>query len=440
MSFPLVMKFGGVGLEDGPAVLRACDVIAARRDQNPIVVVSAHAGVTAALEASAQRAAAGVFDLEALRIRHKSLLRQLGLDPELLNRLLSELSQVIYSISDRRSMQAGELDFVLSLGERMSARVVAASLRQRGHDATPIDAFDLGLTTDSCHGQARPLPGTEASLRRSLDEIPGIPVITGFLAKDGSGNLTTMGRNGSDLTAALVSKAVGAKDLILWKTVAGLMTADPALVPNPGLMPELSIDEAAEMAFHGASVLHPTALDPLRETHTSLWLRDMRDENSPGTRIHGAGADAATLAVTGCTRLMGLQVTTEVGSVPTNLFALMHAHHVQPRFLDTSARGVTIYAPPSSGFEILIRELADRATRLPDLASVVLVGGGARGVGARALELLNEAGLDPRRAHLDPEGLSQVLLFEMDQQAAASQLLHRELCVPTSARRPRSSK
>lgn len=439
MLFPLVMKFGGAGLADGPAVERACSVVAAHGDQHPIVVVSAHAGVTESLERCARKAEAGHFDVEEVRIRHKSLLRQLSLDSELLDRLLAELSQILYSISGRGCIQAEELDFVLSLGERMSTRVVAAALRSRGLEATPVDAFDLGLTTDSCHGQARPLPGVEASLRRSLGDIPGIPVITGFLAKDGGGNLTTMGRNGSDLTASLVAQAVGARNLIFWKTVPGLMSADPELVPEARVIGGLSLAEAAEIAFHGASVLHPTAIEPLRGREVVLHVRDLRAVGLAGSRLDGRDVSEVPLAVAGNRELAGLRVESDNGGLPPSLFALMHAHHVRPRFLQPSTRDLTLYAPPSAGFDILKRELAERAEALPTLSSVVLVGGKSEARGRRAFELLRKASLEPRMSQLDREGLSQVFLFDRRQRTEATRLLHGLLQPAIPVRRSRSS-
>ncbi|MFT7668525.1 MAG: aspartate kinase [Planctomycetota bacterium] len=426
MSFPLVMKFGGAALKNGPAVRRACEIVAEHLAETPIVIVSAHAGVTESLELCAREAAAGRCSLESVRIRHKTFLRELGLDPELLNRLLAELGQILYSISERRRIQADEMDFVLSLGERMSARIVAAALRQVGHASTPVDAFDLGLTTDSCHGQARPLPGVEASLRRSLSDIPGVPVITGFLAKDGSGTLTTMGRNGSDLTASLVAQAVAARRLLFWKGVPGLMSADPQVVKSAQVIPELSIREAEVMAFHGARVLHPSTLEPLRGGVTVLEVRDVRTPELAGSTLDNRDAGTQPIAVAGNRELVGLRALSEKGSVPANLFTLMHAHHVRPRFVHTTSAGVSVYAPPSSGFEILCRELGEHAESLSPLSSVVLVGGGGRTSGPLALDLFRDHGLEPSFVHLDSDGLGQVFLFERELREQATCLLHDE--------------
>ncbi|MCB9914951.1 MAG: aspartate kinase [Planctomycetes bacterium] len=357
-----VLKFGGAALADGKAVRRVCELVAAEPTA-PVVVVSAHDGVTEQLEACARAAAAGRLDTDALRIRHRGLLRELELDPELVNRHFYELRQVLVAVRHKRVLLAEELDFVLSFGERLSARVVAAALRRRGLAATPVDAYDLGLTTDSCYGRARPLPGVEASLRESLRGIPGVPVVTGFLAKDGRGNLTTLGRNGSDLTASLLAHAVGAERLVFYKSVAGILSGDPGEVEGARLLAELTLDEAAELAFHGAEVLHPRALEPLGTAELVVELRDVARPELAGTRLVGRGVRAAAVAVTGHRDLEGLCVPAGDGSALNALFALLHAHHVLPRVLSTSAHGVRVWAPRGTGLEAVGLELSGRPRR-----------------------------------------------------------------------------
>ena len=420
------MKFGGVGLGDGTAVRRACAIVEAHTGAEPTVVVSAHAGVTEELEACARAAAEGRLLLEPLRLRHKGLLRQLDLDPELLDKLLTELGHVLYSLSGRRAVEPEELDFVLSFGERMSARIVAACLRSRGCVATPVDAFDLGLTTDSCHGSARPLPGVEASLRRSLADIPGVPVVTGFLAKDGSGKLTTLGRNGSDLTAALVARAAGAGHLVFWKSVAGVMTADPQIIPEARVIESLSLAEARALAYHGGEILHPLALEPVQGGDLVVEVRDIRRPDMPGSRLEERTAGSGPVAITGSPLLHGIEVPHEEGELPGALFALLHAHRVRPRSLQVRPEGVIVHAPPSTGFEILERELGERAQRLADSCSVAVVGEVSSADGGE-LELLEQAGLRPRRVELSAPASCQLFLLPPEDYVGSLRALHKGL-------------
>jgi len=298
---PIVMKFGGAALADGAGVQRVGAIIASRGGERPVVVVSAALGVTELLHSVAAAAAEGRQELDRVRIRHRSLLSQCGLEPELLNRLLAELAAVLEGIRARRAISARERDFVISFGERMSARVVAAALRANGHAATPVDAFDLGLLSDSNHGCARPLSGRGASIRRALREVPGIPVVTGFVAKDEAGFLTTLGRNGSDLSASLLAEAAQAREVQFWKAVGGVMSADPKLVPAARSIEHLSYAQAAEYAFRGANVLHPGALEPLERANIPARVLCVLEPRSAGTLIERkvsprhAGAVGVTL-------------------------------------------------------------------------------------------------------------------------------------------------
>ncbi|MFT7485113.1 MAG: aspartate kinase [Candidatus Paceibacteria bacterium] len=421
------MKIGGAGLSDSDSVKRACALPGNFSGETPILVVSAHEGVTAQLQTCANSAAAGALEIEAVRVRHRGLLRDLSLEPELLDRLFTELGQVLYSISERRRLLPEELDFVLSFGERMSARIVSACLRSQGTMATPVDAYDLGLTTDSCHGHARPLPGLEASLQRSLEQIPGVPVVTGFLAKDGSGNLTTLGSNGSDLTASLVARAVGAERLVFWKCVPGVLDADPRIVPEARVLDGVSMVEAAALAFHGASVLHPSTLSPLLDSTVSVEVRDLRNSKEEGTRFDQRPVSTRPIAITGMSNLQGLRIPNQPAELSATLFTLLHAHHVSPRCLHMASDSITLYAPLTPGWEIMRRELGDRAEGLPSLSSVALIGGGGASHCTTLLPELRATGLEPVRTQFDRHGLSQLMLFEPENQAAAIQWLHKEL-------------
>ena len=308
-SPPIVMKFGGAALADGAGVRRVCAILAQRGGARPVAVVSAVGGVTELLLAVAKAAAEGRSEIERVRIRHRTLLSQCGLEQELLNRLLVELAAVIESIRARRAITAAERDFVLSFGERMSARVVAAALRARGHAATPVDAFDLGLLSDSNHGCARPLSGNGAAIRRALADVPGIPVVTGFVAKDSAGNLTTLGRNGSDLSASLLAEACGAREVQFWKVVGGVMSADPSQVPDARGIAHLSYEQASEYAFRGANVLHPGALEPLQRANIPARVLCLSEPGGGGTLISRElkrDADLCNASAVGVTARRGL--------------------------------------------------------------------------------------------------------------------------------------
>ncbi len=280
-----VLKFGGAALVDGPRVRRACGLVARVAHEHPVVVVSAPGGVTALLGEVAAAAAAGRREGERVRIRLRTLTRQLGIESELLDRQLGPLFRVLDAVAERGVLDPAARDFALSVGERTSARIVARALREAGLDAAPVDAFDLGLVSDSNHGRARPVAAALGGLRAALEAVPGVPVVTGFLAADSSGNVTTLGPNGSDWTAALVAEAIGADRVEFWKPVAGVFSADPAEVPEARLLPRLGFQQAAALARAGAGVLHPDALQPLRRAGIPAVLRGFEEPDAPGTTL-----------------------------------------------------------------------------------------------------------------------------------------------------------
>lgn len=427
MSFRKVMKFGGAALADGPAVERACRIVRDRGGERPIVVVSAHQGVTNLLDSVARAAARGAVEGDRVRIRHKGLLRQLGLDAELLNRYFAELASLLEGIRIRGRLLPGERDLVLSFGERMSARVVAHALKRAGLYATPVDAFDLGLTTDSNHGAARPLPGSGVAVRASLRQIPGIPVVTGFLAQDRLGNLTTLGRNGSDLTASLVAEAVGAGELELWKAVGGMMTADPALVPDARVIERLSFEEARELASHGAEVLHPEALHPARRAGIRVRILDVADAAAPGTLLVPDREETGPVGIAARRRLLRITLPMdEFVSLAGRLAGILARHAVEPAAFWGCGARIELLLVPGPTTDGLLADIGRSAIVEKDLALVAVVGRPAAG----ALEALAGLGVTVREASIGPDRASQVFLVHAEDLVRAVRGLHATLLSP----------
>jgi aspartokinase len=294
-----VLKFGGAALRDGTAIEHALDLVEHYAGQGRVLlVVSAQEGVTAQLERAAEEASLGRLEAwDALRVRHHSALAQLGLPSELLDRLLRELRALLEELRLLGRCEGKQRDYVLSYGERMSARIVAAVLRRRGHEAVPLDAYDLGLTTAARRGGSELLEAPTESLRKTLLAVRGIPVVTGFLALDPSGDLTTLGPNGSDLSAVWFGEAVAAEEVILWKEVEGFMSADPDFVPGARRISELGRSEAVEFAVHGADVLHAGALEPAERSGLVVRIADVRDPDEPGSRIEATTPSAGPLGL-----------------------------------------------------------------------------------------------------------------------------------------------
>ncbi len=286
------MKFGGAALGDRDSIARSAAVVAQALPRTPMVVVSAHAGVTDQLLALAQPDAQ---DREgtAVMALHRRLLAELELPADLLDPLLAELGDLLRGLRLVGAVTPRARDHLASFGERLCARTFAAVLTAQGVPAVACDAWDLGLRTDSAFGRARPLPD-DGRIPAALAKVAGVPVVTGFIAKDERGNVTTLGRNGSDYSAALLGAAAGAAEIQVWKDVAGVHTADPKLVPAATPIRSLGFDEACELSWFGSKVLHPATMLPALQKGIPLSVRSLRDPDAPGTSITGLGVEAGS--------------------------------------------------------------------------------------------------------------------------------------------------
>ncbi len=279
------MKFGGTSVGDARSIRQVVQIVRQQRAQAPVVVVvSAHAGVTDMLLALAKSATAGDADTSAIAERHRTILRELGLPTDLLDPLLGELADLARGLRLVGAASPRAVDRVASFGERCSARTVAAALRAAGIAATAVDAHTAGLRTDSTFGRARPVPD-DGRLRAFLAGVDGVPVVTGFLGGDEHGNITTLGRNGSDWSASLVGVAIGAAEIQIWKDVDGVRTADPRVVPGAQPIRTMSFDEACELVSFGSKVLHPAAMLPAMQKGIPLRVRSTLEPEAPGTVI-----------------------------------------------------------------------------------------------------------------------------------------------------------
>ena len=300
-----VVKFGGTSVGDAPRIRKVLDIIRdAARESDLVVVVSAMSGVTNKLVEAAAHSEAGNHEavemiFEELRERHRSVAGALIHSAPVRNRIHHEVEQV-FQEGERlcqgtallRELTLRARDSICSLGERLSAPLVAAALTECGVKSEAIEATEL-IVTDSCHGAADPLMDLtrkrcEARLRPLLREAI-IPVVTGFIGATTDGMLTTLGRGGSDYSATILGAALNADEVIIWTDVDGLMTADPRLVPGAATIPEISYREAAELAHFGAKVLHPKTISAVTVCGIPLWIRNTFSPELPGTRITPAG-------------------------------------------------------------------------------------------------------------------------------------------------------
>jgi aspartokinase/homoserine dehydrogenase 1 len=433
----IVMKFGGTSLGDGEAINRATDIViqTLKGKGGVVVVVSAMSGVTDTLLSAATSAAQG--DAETFRRarwhltdRHRLAINEvlsyeearLQLMEEI-EALLSDFENLCRSIHIMGELTARGSDAVASLGERLTARILAAALRDRGERATAVEATEA-IVTNGRHGSATPFMDEtrEAAQARILPLLAeGVtPVVTGFIAATRDGVTTTLGRGGSDYTAAILGACLDSDEVWLWTDVDGVMTADPRVVPEARTLPEISYAEAAELSYFGAKVLHPKTILPAVEQ--GIPLRIVNTFNPPippylggkegrGTLIV-AEARPSEFAVKGITSIEGLSLVTVEGrgmlgvpGIAARVFTAVAQEGISVLMISQSSSEQNIcfvirreaveraLRALEAAFELeLARRNVDRIWAQNDVAIVAVVGAGMKGTPGIAAKVFGALG------------------------------------------------
>ena len=387
----LVMKFGGSSLESAQAVQRVASIIGTYADQHPAVVVSAMGKTTDRLLSIARHSAAGnspTASRELTRLRHFHLneaarlvraAQVIRLDAEICQ-LFDELDGALRAVAAAGSLTPRLSDAVLSFGERLSSVIVTAALRQAGIDAVHLDARNA-IVTDSRHGEAAPLLiETHGRLRRRIHRDK-VTVLGGFIGATEDGITTTLGRGGSDYTAAIVGAALSADEIQIWTDVDGMLTCDPRIFPEAHCLRSVSYAEAEQMAKAGAKVLHPATVLPAVRQGIPITIRNSRNPSARGTRIVRENpCDGAVMSIACRVGVALLQIvprkppiTADFGNDIWNAF---QKAEVQFDLLATSRTGISVVTDKDAltpDFMARLRSLAEVEVQ-SDRALLTLVG------------------------------------------------------------------
>src|SRR5437899_8096322 len=298
----IVMKFGGSSLEAAPAIERVAGIVRQALVRKPVVVVSAMGKTTQQLLTMGEEAAAGEprkYDqaLERLRVLRKMHEREIGALlrtsshgelRQILDCHFGEMADLLEQLSALGEFGPESVDALSSYGERLSSRLIALVFRHFGMDPEHVDARCMVLT-DARHKAAAPLyTQTYSRAREKISPLVSqceVPVLGGFIGSTENGVTTTLGRGGSDFTAAVIGAGIAAEEIQIWTDVDGVMTCDPKLVPEARRVKTISFAEAAELAYFGAKVLHPSTLLPAMEKNIPVVVLNSRRPEVPGTRI-----------------------------------------------------------------------------------------------------------------------------------------------------------
>ncbi|MHC9542361.1 MAG: aspartate kinase [Vulcanimicrobiota bacterium] len=286
----IVMKCGGTSVKDAERIRAVIEIIRSNLKEKPVMVFSAMGKVTDLLIESGEKALRHeIVDISEIRRVHRAAVQELSIEPDTVEPLLSDLENLLRGIALIGELSIRTRDLLVSFGERLSVRVITASLNKAGIPARYYDAWDAGFITNSEFQNASLLPQAFDRIRAALSPVVAeyafTPVITGFIGKDEKGHVTTLGRGGSDLTASVLGNALDAEEVQVWKDVDGLLTTDPKVIPEARIVEEISFEEASELAYFGAKILHPQSILPAMEKNIPVRVKNSYRPLSPGTVI-----------------------------------------------------------------------------------------------------------------------------------------------------------
>ncbi len=416
-SNPTVIKFGGTSLEDARAIERAARIVRQAEGARPVVVVSAVSGFTDALVSSTRLAADGRVRQGAGLLneyfeRHVRIAQDLlagesaGVEANI-DSAGREISNLLGIIADRPAAPLPLADQVASWGERLSATLFTAVLRANSLPAGLVDARRCIVTNEE-HGNATPL--LQQTHCRTRDELTPlikagrIPVLGGFIGSSLSGATTTLGRGGSDYTAALVGAALSAREIQIWTDVTGVLTADPRIVKNAKTIPRLSFEEAAELAYFGAKVLHPKTVQPVIERGIPISIRNSREPTTAGTVVY-SGLNVVPRAVKAIVYKKGitlLRITSArmLGAYGflRALFEIFDRHQTVVDVVTTSEVSVSLSVDNPANLSAILRDLRSLgAIQIEESRAIIcVVGEGLRftpGIAARVFGSIQDVNI-----------------------------------------------
>lgn len=438
----IVMKFGGSSLKDAERIKSAAGIVEKGLDRRPLVVVSAHGGVTDMLIGAARLALQGdVYGgFASIERREREIMDGLDLDHATLAGNLRGLEELLRGISLVKELTPRTLDFVMSYGERMSSKVLAAHLKSVGVEAEAVNSYDMGFITDSNFTAARPVAEAPEMIREAVEGFgDSVIVTTGFIGKNRAGEITTVGRNGSDFSAAYIGAALGAKEIQIWTDVDGVMTADPSILKAARTIPIMSFSEASEVAYYGGQVLHPSTMIPAVQKRIPIRVLNTYRPDSAGTVIladDDAVPEGHVKAVVYKEDIHLVHVTsTRMFMQPgfmARLFEVLGRHEVVIDMIATSEVTVSLTTDKPQGLAEAARDLETseigRVKIEPGKAVICVVGKGMRhtvGIASRVFAAVAEAGVNIQMISQGASEINISFLVNNEEVERAVKTLHK---------------
>jgi len=399
------MKFGGTSVADAAAFENVARIVANECDAAPIVVVSAMSGVTDSL-----LAATNIASLENVFARQRAVAREL-LDSsqatafiDRLREAADKIDELLQSRIQKPTGYKSLQDAIVSFGETLSSTLLAAVLNQKGIKARQVDARRC-IITDEEYANATPLMAETFAQSQSelipILETGVVPVLGGFIGSTKQGITTTLGRGGSDYTAALIGAALGVREIQIWTDVTGVLTADPRVVPEAQTIGRLSYGEAAELAYFGAKVLHPKTIQPAIENSIPVRICNSRAPHEPGTLV-GPETETSPRTIKAIAHKTGV-TTVQISSARMlgaygflrALFEVFDRHRTVVDVVTTSEVSVSLSLDDASALPAIVAELEQFGTvRVEEGRAIICVVGeglrGTPGIAARVFSTISD--------------------------------------------------
>lgn len=431
----IVMKFGGTSVGTGESIRHVADLVTkyANKDTNVAVVVSALAGVTNELietgckakksdEKNIQAVTQSLLkkhkEAIAAAITSKSIQKEVT---EVTEKTIAELEKVLTGICYVGELTPKSKDYVMSFGERLSAPIVSGAIRDKQAESQSFTGKDAGIVTDSNFSDADPLMNYTTHLIRErlgpLLEKGVVPVVTGFIAANQDGVVTTVGRGGSDYTATILGVALQADEVWIWTDVDGIMTTDPKLVPAARMLPQLSYQEAAEMAIFGAKAMHPRALGPVSKACIPVRIRNTKNPQNTGTLITKEPAQNENKPVKAVAMIKDVAMLNVYGAAMVGasgsyakVLDVLGKHGINVMMLSAAASEANIsmvikrglLGRATSNLEIALQErggIVSEVTAEDDVAVIAAMGAymkGTLGIASKIFEIVAKKGINIR--------------------------------------------
>jgi aspartate kinase len=456
------MKFGGSSVQDATAIRRVASIVASRLNEQPLVVVSAMGGVTDGLvqvteAAERGEATSALALLQDIRDRHIAASLDMLDAPEAaaflltLDARLAEaadlVTQIVTQIAAQGAATPAQRSHMLTFGEVLSSELVAAAFSALGVPSAHADARAL-IVTNARHPAAAPLAGpTRAKLREAIPallERKLVPVLGGFISSSESGEVTTLGRGGSDYSAAIIGAALMADRIEIWTDVSGILTTDPRICPKAQRIEEISFHEATELACFGAKVLHPATLLPAIEHDIPVAVLNSHKPSEAGTIIRAVAAQGPSsfraIALKRNISVLNVHAKSHVESLRflDDLFSLLRWHHLQSEIVAISGASASIAVESSRELVKLTGELEvlGEVDFQPEMAIICMVGEDIRGrvgIASEVFGILAAAGINIRMIAQGSSEISVSFVVEEKDAVKSVQQLHRQLFEQPSA-------